>query len=842
MKKKRKRMMDVIPAQRVHYDPIIHNMADYYTDDDDSPDVRDTRATKLHSTMPMYNHHQSMYDYGATTRNNGVHTYILALPMALDIECTNVTKSTIAYDDTVGMHVDYTSSRGYMYHWQLAIRNHVYLGRTWNQLDYLLTAIAAHYDLGSHGDRANIAIIYIANLAYEFAFLAHRLPIHDVFADRPRKPMRVSVADNFELRDALRLSGGSLDYLANNYCTTPKLRGELDYTIPRNTDTPLAPAEIAYCVNDVIILAEYAAYVYNTYMRQCGRVPLTKTGIPRACMRDMYADWMPTRKIQRAKWLRSMMPQSYAEYHRVVTQLYRGGYTHANVYYVNDVIEDVMGADITSSYPAVLMQCRMPMAPFTRVDDVHTDTDLARYHTKYPYYARCKFTGVRSRTMHSVESVDKIAEYDDCGKSPAELIRRYNAIIDNGRVRSIDQMTVMLTDLDMAIYRKYYIWDSVEVSDVMVSRYAPLPTYVTDVVRYYYRAKSLLKRMGKSGTPEYAAAKEAVNAIYGLMVQRLQFVDHRYNADTGTWYDYDNIDGDNADAVYWHLIGYDDDKVISGDKSPKTVLTPYWGVWCTAWARYRLLCGVVYPMHGIAIYCDTDSVYVDTMRVDDYDRMQQVISTYNDTIRGANARIFGDDDTYADLGCLDMIIDDADTPRPGHYRFATLGAKRYVKCDYAGNYITTIAGLDKSALTKFADYVNGVIMRANDILCTAPPDSDATYSAVKSIYDVYPVGLTPRKIDSIIYDTVTPMDIFLAGWMDIPVRFAQRLTPIYADDAYSDDITDADGHTVKMVEKSGVALVATSYTMTVRDWYLALAAQLRADGLGDNRAGEFGGD
>lgn len=109
-----------------------------------------------------------------------------------------------------------------------------------------------------------------------------------------------------------------------------------------------------------------------------------------------------------------------------------------------------------------------------------------------------------------------------------------------------------------------------------------------------------------------------------------------------------------------------------------------WGVWTTAWARWRLEEGIIKVGDGF-VYADTDSVkYVGDIAWDDYNTQRIADSAHS----GAHATDANGEEHY--MGVYEQEDDYTD--------FATLGAKKYAYVHKpGGNVEITIAGVGKRA-------------------------------------------------------------------------------------------------------------------------------------------------
>lgn len=552
----------------------------------------------------------------------------LPLYCGFDIETTNLVES----------------KRAYMYIWQMSFGHDVIFGRTWQEFTTLIDLIKLSNSLS---DKVHI-IIWVANLSFEFQFMRKYINITRMFAKEKRKPLYFEVDNCIEFREALTISGGSLEHLANNFTTTKKLVGDLDYSIIRNNvNTTLTEKELAYCRNDVIILSEWSEYIFNTYVIPHKYVPLTKTGILRRMVKnnapkklsDTIIDCAPTEE----------------QYNIWMKWLFRGGYTHANAFWVSEVVKNVDSVDITSSYPDRMMNAYFPMKFYkSQWNESLLDTRCCIIHAV--------FYNLNATTNHSIESESKVLNN----------VRAFNdTIIDNGRIRYAQIVDVWLTELDYKIYQMYYEWEYVDILEFYTSIRADLPDYLLDVLKDEYVKKATLKKKRLQNTVEYEVSKRNVNSSYGLLVTRhvlkeIQYIDNEWTDDDGESYNYN-------------------------EQMEKTVLLPQWGVWVTAQARYKILSMIKKISDNSknvsretfwrddVLYCDTDSI-----KMVNYEKHKHIIDEYNQNMIIQNKK--HNSDIFNDLGTFDY---------EGRYtRFKTLGAKRYAYEDENGIHIT-VAGLPK---------------------------------------------------------------------------------------------------------------------------------------------------
>ena len=555
----------------------------------------------------------------------------------------------------------------YIYHFQLGINRKPLGFRTWdtflNIITYINKCMNKKY---RNAKRKPIFLIWVANLSFEFQFLKDRLE-WEIFAPKARQPLYIN-NEYIQFRECLKISGSNLAHLAKTFCKTQKLVGDLDYTIMRNSETPLTEKELLYMENDVIILCEFADYVFK-HCTEWGLIPYTSTGILRhECRKNTPKGW------------ESEVKQSYfseSEYKVFMHYLYRGAFVHANRAYANQVLVDVESWDKKSSYPAQMLQQYYPKGHFETVPKF--DKSLL---DKYACIIDVVFYNITPTTLHSIESGHKIIESE-------------NARYDNGRLISADMIHVLLTEIDYKIYCMFYKWEKEKILHCKIAMRGKLPEFLTDLVLKYFT----LKEMTPKDTTDYFISKTRVNAFYGMCCTHLHLTEWKYKG--GEW-------------VQEKATKKNGDEKTFEDFVEKDFLIPYYGIWITAHARYDLLLNV-YQNHHYVVYCDTDSIYF----AKGYDK--EKLLQHNEKLKAINRA--GKQANFEKLGCYEF---------EGRYkRFKTLGSKRYIKEYYRKDmkkhkykilyikkknksrlhrtyYLTlnkasqTIAGLGKTAMIEYA--------------------------------------------------------------------------------------------------------------------------------------------
>ena len=555
-----------------------------------------------------------------------------------------------------------------MYIWQWAFGDRlVVVGRTWDEYLAFVEELRKDLQLGEW------LVVYVHNLSFEFEYLRgiYEFAPGEVFAIKSRKILKATMYDKLELRCSYLHSNMSLDvYCQKMHVEHKKLT--YDYNRQRWPWTPLTDDELAYCVNDVIGLVE----ALHVEMQHDGdnlySIPMTSTGyVRRDAKRAM-------RKFSR-QFVTAQLPD--IDIYNMLREAFRGGNTHASRFYAEQIVHDVHSADRSSSYPDVLCNCKFPIGPFFREREPMEYDEVLKLITvrKKAVLMRCRIFGLQLR--------------DPLWGCPYLSRNKCRDILsgswDNGRILSARYLETTLTDIDLQIVAEEYTWTDIKFFDVAHARYGMLPDVLKECIIGYYRDKTILK-----GDPEqdvfYTKQKNKLNSIYGMMGQnpvRRPLVYTHYGK-------YDQ---------YGQINYYPEDDTVTDEdlltKHNRTAFLCYqWGVWTTAWARFRLEEGIRLAHQDGAefLYCDTDSVkYIGTINWTAYNQQRIEDSTRS----GAYAVDHSGETHY--MGVFEQEHD--------MLEFCTLGSKKYVYTipaskkykrkhpDRDVELVCTVAGVGKTA-------------------------------------------------------------------------------------------------------------------------------------------------
>ena len=549
---------------------------------------------------------------------------------------------------------------GFMYVWQFQIEEYTVIGRTWPEFFLFLNDLRSAIERIRDDNNLSLnpfLVVWVHNLQYEWTWLSGLYPFtnEECFFRDVRKPLYCRMFDTFELRCSYIQTNLSLAALCKQTGVKQKLSGQkFDYEKLRFPWTELTDYELEYIITDVESLVQAMKYHVQRGGDSLVTVPLTSTGyVRRECkeaLKDYYLD------------LREMKPHEH-EY-RLLRKAFRGGNTHANRYYVGQIVDDVFSYDISSSYPTQQLTHPFPMKPF-RWLELTSKTARGRIERVlqfvglgYAVVGSYQFKNIRLKNHREPMPYISLSKCQALGDDEIELR------IDNGRVLECAYLEIALTEIDLQIVLDQYDFDYIDVVECMVSKKEMLYKEYRDVIQNYYNRKTALKGDDtEDGKYMYMKSKNSLNAVYGMSATDPVHQEITYN------------DGD------WKISSYEDFKPDELEKLLKNAAFPYqWGVYTTAYARKQLqdaikLCG------DRLIYCDTDSVKT---------AGSVPINKLNDKLLqdAIHNNAFADD-MNGKRHFIGLFEDD------GHYdQFITQGAKRYayVSDGYMG---ITVAGVTK---------------------------------------------------------------------------------------------------------------------------------------------------
>lgn len=533
-----------------------------------------------------------------------------------------------------------------MYIWQFQIGDTTVIGRTWQEFLQFLNRLES--ELGEAW-----LCIYVHNLSFEFQFLTgiYRFAPEEVFAIRSRKVLKCEMMEHFEFRCSYLLTNSSLANFTRKMGIEHEKKSSVEYNHRkyRTPQTPLTPAELEYCTNDVVGLVEALKVKMKRDGDNLYSIPMTSTGYVR---RDT--------KVALRYVNRGYISNQIANYHvyTLLREAFRGGNTHANRYFAGEILHNVKSYDRSSSYPDV--QCN-DLFPVTGFEEGRKDVNWIMRELKKGKNALLLTVGLYNVRQTNVYNGFPYLAKDKCRGITA-------GSYDNGRILTADYLETTVTDIDLRILLKTYTFDDIVVGECFKARYGKLPPTYIHNVEYYYRRKTELKGV-EGESYNYARSKEMLNSIYGMTAQDpvKQSIDYLSDVMDGCPF---VMQGKSKEEIYNAYL--------------RKAWLPYqWGVWTTARARERLEDGInwVYDHGGEPVYVDTDSVkYLGEIDWSEYNALRQAASEKSKAYAT---------DPQGVTHYMGVYEPDGEYPE-----FKTLGAKKYAyRADDKTH--TTIAGVNK---------------------------------------------------------------------------------------------------------------------------------------------------
>lgn len=708
------------------------------------------------------------------------------LYICTEIYCAfDIETSTVYGKNIVNGKEGYYST---MYLAQFGINDHVVLFRQWEHVLLFFQKLPRLLRLSPN----TCLLTWVHNLDYENSYIKHRFDIDQTtyFGKNKQHPIKYLLQNHFWMHDSFSVTNSSLLKLGQMYGTAhQKAAGDLDHNIVRNTadSYALTDTEIGYAANDVLVLCDFSKIIIETFFKQREYIPDTATQILNkelqmnalvyaeqflgkkqydkaiaSCENESQEKYVILKRIHgkifgfdyttaggAVRHVEGMVDSKFFTpfdenekqippqgklihgkyYYDFYEWLYRGGYTKSNARYTStstvrtEGVENVEGYDYTSSYPFVQTICTYPMGAFREWRGDPDKLQLEYGHDdfeKWRYIFIIKFRDIRAINDFALESKSKA--YIEGMK-----------IIDNGRIRGADKLTVCLTDTDYALYKMYYTWSKKEVLSAWRAPAAPLPDYLLYTLWDNGLKKQTLKGIEEMQV-EYMLAKGKFNSAYGLCCKQPVYSEYKLgNELTATGYETtervnykyfgrSDIIGHSLNTMgeSYNISADECDVSRFEDATRSSILSPFWGIWVSAFARYNLLsCMYKVSAEGAAIddirhvsdvvYCDTDSMYMLNAA-----RHKHIIDAWNafasERVKKVLPKQYAP--LYA-LGRFDNIAEDESHGYSSSFtRFKTLGAKRYVK-QYTtikkGKHIksiytkqsVTVAGLPKGTLQSY---------------------------------------------------------------------------------------------------------------------------------------------
>lgn len=610
----------------------------------------------------------SLYEKGTVYGKN--RTYINDF-ITMDIETSTIGRETddpIAFAYSIAVYVD----------------NKCLLFRYWKDYNSFIFKLNDRLNLNKYFR----LVCYVHNLPYEFQFMRDFMHIDDVFATKPRKVVKC-FSNGIEYRCSYKLTNMSLAKFTGNIPTIVhgKLSGkDFDYLKFRTPTTALLPEELDYIFNDVAGLYEALDYTIENDEYTLATIPNTSTGFVRNELRRAMA----VNPENRRTFLKTKLDQiTYG----LLRTARRGGNTHCNPIYSDEELPDVTSMDMSSAYPAVMVECKFPMTPFMAVAPSRVPNFEEFIDEGYACILDLTFRNLRVKDLNTIPYIPKAhvtgfpklkkGEKEIDKSDPQKVWENTEFLSDNGRVLKASELSMVITDIDYKIIRDTYDFDPPECRICMISEYRYLPMELRKLILKQYYDKTTLK---DSDLYLYMKQKNKFNANFGCMLTDIC-------QDTVVYHE-----GSCEPFVYEKEASYQEqlDRYYS---SRNSFLSYQHGVWVTAHCRMRLQ-KAINALGNEMIYCDTDSV-----KFFDTSGSRQLFEGLNNEIKqeieecGLNCSVEYKGRVYT-LGLWE--------PDGDYKSFKSMGAKKYCYIDSKDHFSITVAGLSKTMARDYLESIGGI--------------------------------------------------------------------------------------------------------------------------------------
>ena len=545
----------------------------------------------------------------------------------------------------------------FMYHWQFCFEDEVVFGRTWEEFTTLLSSLERNLNLSLK----NRLVVWVQALSFEWQFMRNFLEYEDGFFIEERAPAKIICKNGIEFRCSYLLSNMSLSKFCENEMgvTHYKLEGEkYDYDKMRFPTTPLSEYELGYCYNDVRGLCECikSRLQHDTL----ASIPMTSTGYVRRELRTN----VNKNKRNRQYFLNAQLD---SHLYNLCREAFRGGDTHANSERADQINVNAWGQDRKSAYPAeIVLYGGFPFSAFAQMEvSYYLNHDMS----EYALIMKVAFKNIRYNAKGKYCCNMPYIALSKCNKFSARRI------IDNGRVIFAEALECTVTNLDLDIIQKEYLFDDILVGEIWASKAAHMSKEIIDTTMDYFRAKTEL-----DGLPdkkyEYMKSKNRLNSIFGCMVMKI---------------DQSCVKWDPSKKMYVDETPSIEEVIAKFYKSRNNFLQYQQGLFITAAARYHLR-EMMWEVGKDCIYCDTDSIkgLGDHQKQFDDKNIALKEMALN---RGGYA-----EDRNGDIKYLGIW--ENETQDHLYDTFQTLGAKKYLYTQ-GEKVVSTIAGVNKKAGAKF---------------------------------------------------------------------------------------------------------------------------------------------
>ena len=574
----------------------------------------------------------------------------------------HVIEAASAFDTEASSFIDLSGQEAAIcYIWQFGIENTVIYGRYMEGFQNLLATLNDYLQ----SNRLDL-ITYVHFFKYDFTWIRAFFKWDKIFFRENRYPLYAKTG-RIEFRDSLALSGGQSLNKIGKGLRNPVLKavGDLDYDLVRTSNTPMTDLELHYCEMDIRVLVQYIREKMEDEGTICN-IPLTNTGYVRryvrnACFRnkERYLELMDNLTLD-------------VDAYRLCEQTFAGGDTGPNIKYVGKVLENVGTFDIKSSYPYAMCTQYFPMSYPIPVDVSNRLDKFEEYLSKYCCMFVAEFYNIRPSQdnlfpMHRHKALQCIGE-----------------VVASGRIMEAMYVRYPMTELDWITFNRAYTYDHVDITRMKIMERGTLPVPIISSILKFFVDKTTLDGIADRKA-DYMIAKNMLNSVFGMMVEKPVKPEYKLTEEG-----FSKFEPDYVSAVEEY-----------NNKINRFTFYP-WGVWVTAWARFRLY-EVLFQLGDDFVYCDTDCA-----KFLHPEKYQHIFDSINEAARQSAINLSNRLDIPldnvapvapdGDRKFLGVWEEEKKTP---YRKFKTIGAKRYLVEYQDGTMELTAAGTNKAGTLEF---------------------------------------------------------------------------------------------------------------------------------------------
>lgn len=566
----------------------------------------------------------------------------------------------ISYIDgtcTLDIETTNTDTDGFAYTFQGCFFGEAFLFRYIEDLIELIERLVDCFHLYEN----QRMIVYVHNLGYEHVYmtqiLAKRWGMPKTLFVKNRKALTITYpAIGIEFRDSLRLFQKSLAR-ATKGLLHEKLAGDLDYTVYRGPDTPLTEQEEAYCIWDVVGLAEAIDKLKKERGYNTATMPLTNT--------SMVLEEVD-RHLHDGKTMRAMNDLILSREQLILAyNAMAGGDTHGTRWRSGTIYKDCNSYDLKSAHPSQQILWKFPAGkPIDLPPDTEEDHLQRLIDNGFGWLGEVCIQNIQVRP----ECPNPTISVSKC----RDILNKHGT--DNGRLMGADACFVYCDSNDYQRIKQSYLYTQL----TLVTGFAFYLKYLPDSFRGAVLEFFKLKETAAPGA-ERNFAKICVNTIFGACAQKRVREEHILTI---------NEDGMMYETANWQYVIHEkDDKALINLQ--KNRLPFLWGLWTSSLTRLKL-----YELQKAVgwenlIYWDTDSVKYQGEKMEE-------VRAYNDNIveqckaRDAVVRKGTGQTVY-----IGVAEDEHPSETYGYKEFVFLHAKCYAVRTASNDIEVTISGVQK---------------------------------------------------------------------------------------------------------------------------------------------------